>query len=219
MDNLEEIKRNYSENKVISVPDILDKNLANNIYKLISNRIFDKLWYLTIHNGKTKYIFPNRYNRNLNSILEKLKENKKKGIFTYYIYRTFQIPKNVYITKLFNFLLSDKFINDIMKITGKNLTELNEVFISKYEKNCFLDIHEDKNKGTIAFVINLTKDWRVDYGGNLHFLDNEGKVNRTYIPSFNNLIIFEVSDKSKHFVSSINNFVKNKRYCITGWYK
>ena len=76
--------------------------------------------------------------------------------------------------------------------------------------NCFLDIHEDKNKGTIAFVINLTKDWRVDYGGNLHFLDNEGKVNRTYIPSFNNLIIFEVSDKSKHFVSSINNFVKNK---------
>jgi SM-20-related protein len=219
MDDIEYLKEKYSKDKIISIPNILDKNIANNIYNIISSKIFDRLWYLTIHDGKTKYIYPYRHNRNLSGILNRLKDNKRKGIFTYYINRTFQIPKNIYITKLFQFLISEKFIKSLNEISDKNITELSEVFISKYEKNCFLDIHEDKNKGDIAFVISLTKDWRIDYGGILHFLDDNGDIKNTFSPKFNNLIFFEVNNKSKHFVSSINNYVKNKRYCITGWYK
>ena len=219
MDNIEENKEIFKKDNIICIKNILDKNLANNIYKIISNKIFNKLWYLTIHDGETKYIFPYRHNKNISGILNKLKKNKKRGIFTYYIYRTFQIPNYLYIDKLKKILISYKFINTIKEISGENINKLNEIFISMYDKNCFLDIHEDQNKGKIAFVIYLTKDWKIDYGGNLHFINDDEIIKKSYKPSFNTLILFKVSSKSKHFVSSINSYIQNKRYCITGWYK
>ena len=216
--NINKQKIDYKKNNIIIINDILNINIANNIYKLISNNIFNKLWYLTIQNGNKKYIFPYKYKKNINNILNRLKKNKKKGIFTYYIYRTFTIPNNIYFNKVLSDLSSQNFINKIKEITGENINKINDLFISKYEKNCYLDIHEDKNKGKLAFVLNLTKNWNIDDGGILFFLNEDNCIQKSCTPRFNTFILFRINEKSKYFVSSINNFTTNSRYSITGWF-
>ena len=79
----------------------------------------------------------------------------------------------------------------------------------------------DKGNGKIAFVLNLSKFWKPQYGGILHFLDEERKnIIDSYVPDFNNLILFEVPEDHDrpHFVSHIATNIKHSRYAITGWY-
>lgn len=218
MHDIDSYKVIYKNDNCICINDILDVKLANNVYKLISNKIFNKLWYLTINNGDTTYILPYMHRKNINHILDKLKINKKKGIFTYYKYRTFNIPQNMYIKQVYDKIISAKFINEIKEITGENITTLKEIFISKYEKNCYLDIHDGENKGKIAFIINVTKNWKIDDGGILYFLNEGNNIKKSFVPIFNSILIFKASDKLKQFVSSVNSFTKDKIYFITGWF-
>ena len=162
-------KTKYTNNNYVVVNNILENRYINSIYNEIDSKLFNKLWYLTLHTGKKKYIIPHNIT-NIRKILAELKRNKLKNTFTYYIYRTFVIPKNFIVNSLLKILNSSKFIILINKITGENVTKIKEIFISKYSSNCYLDIHDDLNKGKIAFVLQLTKNWNIDKGGILHML-------------------------------------------------
>lgn len=92
-------------------------------------------------------------------------------------------------------------------------------FASWYAPGDFLSPHSDKNNGDLAFVWNLTKDWRPQYGGNLHFLEKDWtKIDRVVQPGFNQLVIFEVGAEGiGHLVSHVAPGVTKKRLAFSGW--
>lgn len=92
--------------------------------------------------------------------------------------------------------------------------KLGESFISVYERGDFLSTHTDDGKGDIAFVLNLTKDWKPEYGGMFH---SQGQ----YItPTFNSLMIMTLEDGGQpHFVSEVSQRATHSRLAFSGWYK
>ena len=90
--------------------------------------------------------------------------------------------------------------------------------ITCFEPGHFLTVHDDMVEGknrVAAFVLNLTPDWRSDWGGALHFYDEQGHSTQALIPKFNALNLFKVGQD--HAVGYVTPFATQKRYAITGW--
>ena len=67
----------------------------------------------------------------------------------------------------------------------------------------------------IAYVFNLTKNWRPDWGGVLRFLHDDGVTGTGLIPTFNALNFFAVPQR--HVVSQVATYAGAVRYSLTGW--
>ena len=86
-----------------------------------------------------------------------------------------------------------KIIKQINDITNMNITKAHDIFISKYSYGNFLSVHSDRNNGRVAFILNLSKGWKPEYGGLLHILDNKREnVIRTIVSHFNTLTLFYI---------------------------
>ena len=68
-----------------------------------------------------------------------------------------------------------------------------------------------------AYVLNMTPQWRWDWGGALLFSDRPGHVSEGYLPAFNALNIFAVPQP--HLVEFVSPFAGAQRYSITGWFR
>ena len=66
----------------------------------------------------------------------------------------------------------------------------------------------------VAFVWHLTKEWRNDWGGEFFWCES----NRSVLPSFNTLLLFNVERHSKHFVTMVSPHAEGKRLAINGWW-
>ncbi len=90
--------------------------------------------------------------------------------------------------------------------------------ITRFRAGHFLNKHNDdvqsKNR-VAAFVINLTKSWRPDWGGALHLLDEGGNIKQSFLPSFNDINIFKIP--VNHYVGYVSPFAGGERLSITGW--
>lgn len=209
---------------IFKINNILKFNFARILYTFIT-KLPNRFWYNVscINNvyNKLKIV-----NKNMLKIrkLKKLTEQKfVNNEFTFNFNKTMILTKNETSSielYLRNALNSKEFIDYLNKITKLNLTKLNNLFLSKYNSGDFLSPHSDKNNGRLAFVINLSLNWKPYYGGNLHFMDEDRKeIIHTLTPSFNNLIIFEVPDNGiSHYVSHVIPNLKKSRYAISGWF-
>ena len=76
-----------------------------------------------------------------------------------------------------------------------------------------------REEGPVS-VISLTKKWKPEYGGILHFMnDDKTKIIESYVPEFNTFMLFEVPEEGiPHYVSHIVPYIKEERYSITGWF-
>lgn len=91
---------------------------------------------------------------------------------------------------------------------------------TRYRPGQFLQLHHDINSGEdwrYAYVLNLTRDWRADWGGLLHFVDDQGAVIDTFLPRWNSLSLFKVP--AGHFVSLVAPWAREPRLAITGWFR
>ena len=89
---------------------------------------------------------------------------------------------------------------------------------TRYVSGCYLKRHNDMGTGDerqLAYVINLTKNWRADWGGLLQFLTEDGEVSDTFYPAFNSMTLFKVP--MFHHVSYVAPYAAHGRYAITGW--
>ena len=64
-----------------------------------------------------------------------------------------------------NLFSSEELYSIIEQITGDRPMKYSQLFLSQYRKGCFLAPHSDINRGKWAFVLNMTKDWKPQYGG------------------------------------------------------
>jgi Rps23 Pro-64 3,4-dihydroxylase Tpa1-like proline 4-hydroxylase len=84
----------------------------------------------------------------------------------------------------------------------------------------YLNIHTDKIGGVdrrAAFVLNLTKFWKPDWGGELKFFaEGARRIEEAFLPAFNVLNVFTVP--KPHSVGYVAPFAGGPRLAITGWF-
>ena len=122
------------------------------------------------------------------------------------------------LARFIRWMADDAFLSVIRDITG--LHEVNRVYAqaTMYAPGCFLlahDDHVDVEDRRLAYVINLTRQWRPDWGGLLSFSERDGSVSDSFFPHFNSLSLFAVPQT--HFVSYVPPFAHGQRNAITGW--
>lgn len=108
----------------------------------------------------------------------------------------------------------------ISKLNGKTLTPGRAIcFASKYTAGDYNALHNDGSLPRVsAFVLNMTKNWLVHWGGNLVILDEKARdIVETVMPRFNSLIVFDVP--LPHAVLPVSIFAQAPRLAVTGWFQ
>lgn len=119
---------------------------------------------------------------------------------------------------MIKFLNSDEFKNFVITVTNEPSTTHVGGQATLYAKGHFLNVHDDIGadaKRRAAYVMGFTKNWHINYGGQLLFLDKNGEAERGFNPSFNTLTLFKVP--RRHIVTQVANFTPASRFSITGW--
>jgi SM-20-related protein len=124
--------------------------------------------------------------------------------------------------ELRSYLATSEVHQFITQITDIQVTSSNELFASWYKEGDFLSTHSDGPNGQMGFVYNISRSWRPEWGGMLHFLkqgDPNG-VEKVISPRYNSLILFDLSTSAgtDHFVSHVNAPSYAKRLSFTGWF-
>ncbi len=122
------------------------------------------------------------------------------------------------LARFIRYMADDAFLSVMRDITG--IREVNRVYAqaTMYAPGSFLlahDDHVDAEQRRLAYVINLTRQWRPDWGGLLNFSQRDGSITDCFFPHFNSMSVFEVPQT--HFVSYVPPFAQSQRYAVTGW--
>ncbi|WP_374763261.1 2OG-Fe(II) oxygenase [Yunchengibacter salinarum] len=90
--------------------------------------------------------------------------------------------------------------------------------LTRFGPGDFLTAHDDDVAGknrVAAYVLSLTPNWRIDFGGMLCFHDEETQRATGLSPLFNALSVFTVP--RRHSVSAVAPYANRYRYSFTGW--
>jgi Rps23 Pro-64 3,4-dihydroxylase Tpa1-like proline 4-hydroxylase len=119
---------------------------------------------------------------------------------------------------VYDFLNSAPFLDFVRKLTGDPRPAYVDAQATRYRAGQFLTAHDDNLQGKdrlYAYVLNMTPDWRTEWGGLLMFHDADGHLAEAYAPKFNALNLFKVP--AWHSVSQVASYVEAERLAITGW--
>lgn len=117
-----------------------------------------------------------------------------------------------------SFLNAPETLDVFRRITGHKGIARVDAQATSYGPGHFLHPHDDLDPGKgrlAAYVLNMTPEWRAEWGGVLTFLDEDGHVAEGYAPRFNALNIFDVG--VSHYVSYVAPYALHPRLSVTGW--
>ena len=119
-----------------------------------------------------------------------------------------------------SFLENSPMVNFLNEISGYEDLKPGELFASRYGLGDYNGPHNDNSKGRVTIVLNLSKNWLPQDGGLFFGMEEDYcTVKHVEVPTFNSLVIFDVSDGGMpHLVNHVTNPDK-KRTAITGWYE
>ena len=115
---------------------------------------------------------------------------------------------------------SPEFLAFARALTGEDRIAYVDAQATRFLPGHFLNRHSDQldRAGRLyAYVLNLCPRWRIEWGGLLQFLDDDGDVTETLTPGFNTLNLFRVPQP--HAVSMVSPFAGAPRLSITGWWR
>jgi len=150
--------------------------------------------------------------------VDNLKNEQSNSVFQGSIYEhnkyAFNINLDPYLKGVFEYLVSDEFVDEIEDITGinnliRNDTTLLGAGVHRITEGGYLKDHTDFNSYThpvlgkldrrVNLLIYLNPDWRDEYNGHLQLSDRVNKtVNYIIRPIFNRCVIFNTTNKSVH---------------------
>jgi SM-20-related protein len=117
-----------------------------------------------------------------------------------------------------DFLNGAAFIAFARTVTGDPRIDLADAQASRYRPGHVLTAHNDaapsKNR-LYGYVLNFSRGWRADWGGNLVFYGEDGHIQHGWVPAFNALNLFEVP--TRHAVTQVASFAARDRLSIVGW--
>jgi Rps23 Pro-64 3,4-dihydroxylase Tpa1-like proline 4-hydroxylase len=82
-----------------------------------------------------------------------------------------------------------------------------------------LEAHNDVNQQRrLAFIFYFSRNWNRSFGGSLVVTGLDGSIT-TIVPTFNSLVIFEVTAHRSHRVETIAEAAgQSRRLSISGWF-
>lgn len=221
------IHADFERNHRLQIGDFLIPKEAEALHECLANQV---RWDLAYHKGTSgatlsKSMFDSMSPTERTAFMQNIQRTALDGYqfaFNTYMmvtaYREQRDP-NLYLHRATEFLNSQECLNFIRGVTGvKSIIRANAQ-ATRYMAGHFLKQHTDSDteRGReLAYVINLTKNWQVHWGGLLHFMDADGKVIDTFVPRFNTLSLFLVP--TPHCVSFVAPFATGSRFSITGWF-
>jgi Rps23 Pro-64 3,4-dihydroxylase Tpa1-like proline 4-hydroxylase len=122
------------------------------------------------------------------------------------------------LAQIVAFLNAPATLQFLRSVTGHGAIARVDAQATRYSHGQFLHIHDDLDPGKgrlAAYVLNMTPVWSAEWGGVLHFVDEDGHIAEGYVPKFNALNIFDVG--VPHFVSYVAPFAQHPRLSVTGW--
>lgn len=122
------------------------------------------------------------------------------------------------LSQFARFMSSEPVLDFLRIVTDRRDIAFADAQATAYGPRHFLTAHDDEVAGkhrAAAYVMGLTPEWRIDWGGLLMFHGRDGHVEEALTPSFNALNLFAVPQP--HSVSYVTPFVPNRRYAVTGW--
>jgi Rps23 Pro-64 3,4-dihydroxylase Tpa1-like proline 4-hydroxylase len=124
-----------------------------------------------------------------------------------------------YLSAITAFLNSAPLLDFARAVTGATAIAVASADATRYRPGHFLNQHDDGHdpKRLVAYVLNMTPHWRLDWGGALLFSDRPGHISEGYLPAFNALNLFSVPQE--HMVGFVAPFAGAARYSITGWFR
>ncbi len=221
-EHLEEYRQSWQQDQIVTIKDLFIEQDANHLNHYLLN-VSDDRWSYSIHPYmENNYVFENT---------EANKEHIKNGMISAndayhrgefsYVFRRFEgyEPDGITIKE---FLLSAQFLNLLHQITNLSFNDIVSTFGSCYHHDCWLSTHFDGERGKIAYVYNLTKDWKEEYGGNFQLLhDNYCGIKTTVKPNFNAFTFFYIQGNqgTPHRVQRVQPDATGKRIAFSGWMK
>lgn len=128
-------------------------------------------------------------------------------------------PKLAFLHSMFDFVNSKELLSVIAAITGQSGLVGADAHYTRYTPGQYLTRHKDDitHEGRrVAYVMGFSKHWHPDWGGLLHFFEDDGTPRDFWIPTFNSLVLFDV--RHVHSVSYVTPFAKEQRLSLTGWF-
>jgi hypothetical protein len=122
------------------------------------------------------------------------------------------------VSEVPGFLNGPDFLAFVRGVTGDDRIDFADAQATRYRPGHVLTGHDDAAEGKnrlYAYVLNLTRDWRADWGGVLAFEGADGHIEEGFAPAFNALNIFAVP--MRHAVTQVAGFAPRDRLSITGW--
>jgi Rps23 Pro-64 3,4-dihydroxylase Tpa1-like proline 4-hydroxylase len=229
--NVDSLRHEFNKNRVVVIKDFLKPHVAERLHTWFTEEMPKDWWRIasfpkiTGENGFDLVPFSDDFLQKIESMyitsIERFKDNE----FAYNFHRTINDHEkncDCYECGFREALVSDEILSFLKSVTNQNLTSTDEVFGAVYLPGDFLSPHQDSPNGTLGFVLQLTKNWKPQFGGNLHFMDGpDGNIERIEVPQFNTLTIFDLPKGvgKWHFVSSVSPGVEELRLTYTGWFK
>lgn len=236
-EELNQLRITFETKGAVTIPHFLSDDAANALEKFFREDMPEDWWSSASYPSQTGEI---SYIRNFTENKLQIKESKNyaekffyddslangvSGNLSYHFYRTLGDHVEGCWCMECNFrkwLLSTELLDFMEAVSGMRYSSYETLFASRYSEGCFLSPHTDQSLGDIGFVFQLTREWRPQWGGVLHFMDDKGKkITGSEVPTFNSLTLFHLPDKvgKWHYVSHVNPGVKSHRLAYTGWYK
>jgi Rps23 Pro-64 3,4-dihydroxylase Tpa1-like proline 4-hydroxylase len=122
------------------------------------------------------------------------------------------------LNRFARFLSSEPALSFLRTVTGAGDVTFADAQATAYGPGHFLTTHDDDVTGKnrrAAYVFNLSKAWRAEWGGLLTFHEAGSGRAEAYVPSFNALNLLAVPQP--HCVGLVAPFAGGRRYSVTGW--
>ena len=218
--DVEALGRAFAEHGRLQVGQFLTPESAQALYGELSS---SNAWKLTVNRGEEIHNFDlsamAQWSERQHELLEQAATmGGRFGFqFRYDVIRLDDKSTGL-IAEFRDFMSSPAVVEAMRAITGASDIAFADAHASRYTAGHFLTTHDDRidTMGRrAAYVMNLTPEWRPDWGGLLQFFDRRGDVVRAFTPGFNLLNLFRVPQA--HNVSWVTPLAAAPRYAITGW--
>ena len=226
--DIERLATEYAADDRVRVADLLDNDFAERLHQACRNDV--PYEYLCHVDGKSVAIPPDdlkalgpEEQRNLD---RSIMDAASKGVGFFYSGYQMRRARDAtdddklgFLHEMFDFVNSDDVLSMVSTITGRDDITCADAHYTRFTPGQFLTRHKDdiRDEGRrIAYVMGFSKNWHPDWGGLLHFFEDNGTPRDFWMPMFNSLVLFDV--RHVHSVSYVTPFAKEPRLSLTGWF-
>lgn len=229
--DINSLRDEFEKNRVVVVKNFLNPVIAERLHKWFTEEMPNNWWRISSYpkldggDGFDLTPFDSAFTEEIREMYSHSISHFKDNKFAYNFHRTVNDHVencDCYECGFREALISDEVLNTINSISNQNVSDTDEIFSAVYLPGDYLGPHQDSPNGSLGFTIQLTKNWKPQFGGNLHFMDGpDGEVERIVVPSFNTLTLFDLPKGvgKWHYVSTVSPGVEELRLTYAGWFK